>query len=298
MGLLILYTYVMQNLIDFIVKYKYWFVFLLLEGFSLSLLFRFNNYQGSVFFTNANSMVGGLYNTVNGVTSYVNLGEVNAKLESDNELLRAEIHEMKRILAEHRVDTLRFNGFNRGRFRFIGAQVINATLHQGNNTITINKGQKDGIKPEMGVICSSGVVGIVYLTSDHYSIVIPVINASSKVSCRLGKSNHFGTLQWHHGDPEHAQMIGVPLHVKIKKGQLIETNGFSDIFPSSIPIGRVEDVEPSQDGLSHLITVKLSTDFNLLQNVSVITNYSHAEKRLLEQKADSLLEGNDEESFY
>lgn len=288
----------MQNLIDFIVKYKYWFVFLLLEGFSLSLLFRFNNYQGSVFFTTANSMVGGLYSTVNGVTSYVSLGDVNAKLESDNELLRAEVHEMKRILAERRIDTLKFNGFNRGRYRFVGAQVVNATLHQGNNTITINRGSDDGIKPEMGVICSSGVVGIVYLTSSHYSIVIPIINSNSKVSCRLGKSNFFGTLQWHHGDPEHAQMIGVPLHAKIKPGQIIETNGFSDIFPSSIPIGKVEESEPAPDGLSYLITVKLSTDFNSLQNVSVITNYSHAEKRILEQKADSLLDSDEEENFY
>lgn len=280
----------MQNLIDFIVKYKHWFLFLLLEIFSLSLMFRFNSYQGSVFFTTANSMVGGIYSTVNGVTSYVSLGDVNARLEADNEQLRAEIYEMKRVLAERHIDTLRFNGFERSKFRFIGAKVVNATLQRSNNTLTINKGEKDGIRPEMGVICSSGVVGIVYLTSTNYSIVIPLINTNSKVSCRLGKSNFFGTLEWHHGDPTRAQMVGVPLHAKIKKGQLVETNGFSDIFPSSIPIGHVESVETAPDGLSHMITVQLSTDFNTLQNVSVITNYFHAGRRLIEQQADSLLE--------
>lgn len=288
----------MQNLIDFIIKYKHWFLFLLLEIFSLSLMFRFNNYQGSVYFTTANSMVGGIYSTVNGVSSYVNLGTANSKLEADNEQLRAELYEMKRLLAAHHIDTLHFKGFQSSRFHFIGAKVINATLHQSNNTLTINKGEKDGIRPEMGVICSSGVVGTVYLTSAHYSIIIPSINVNSKISCRLGKSNFFGTLEWEHGNPTHAQMVGVPLHANIKKGQLIETNGFSDIFPASIPIGHVESVEPSADGLSHKISVALTTDFNTLQDVSIITNYAHAEKRLLEQKADSILSENETDSFY
>ena len=280
----------MQNLLDFIVKYKHWFLFILLECFSLSLMFRFNSYQGSVFFTTANSMVGGIYSTVNGVTSYVSLGEVNAQLENENEQMRADLYEMKRLLAERHIDTLQFNGFHKSKFHFVGAKVINASTNKSNNTLTLNKGSKDGIRPEMGVLCSSGVVGIVYLTSERYSIVIPLINTNSKVSCRLGKSNYFGTLEWHHGDATHAQMTGVPLHVKIKPGQLVETNGFSDIFPSAIPIGRVESVEPASDGLSHLITVKLTTDYSSLQNVSVITNYSHAEKQLLEQKADSMLD--------
>lgn len=288
----------MQNLLDFIVKYKHWFLFILLECFSLSLMFNFNSYQGSVFFTTANSMVGGIYSAANGVTSYVNLGDVNAKLEAENEELRGQIYEMKRQLAERHIDTMQFNGFNRSAFRFVGTRVINATLGKSNNTLTINKGEKDGIRPQMGVICSSGVVGIVYLTSTRYSIVIPLINTNSKVSCRLGKSNFFGTLQWEHGDPTRAQMTGVPLHAKIKPGQTVETNGFSDIFPSAVPIGKVESAKPAPDGLSYLITLKLSTDFNSLQNVSVITNYSHAERRKLEHDADSTLEATTPSGFY
>ena len=288
----------MQNLLDFIVKYKHWFLFILLECFSLSLMFNYNSYQGSVFFTTANSMVGGIYSAANGVTSYVSLGDVNARLEAENEELRGELYEMKRLLAEKHIDTLQFNGFNRSAFRLVGARVVNSSTTKSNNTLTINKGKKDGIRPEMGVICSSGVVGIVYLTSSHYSIIIPLINTNSKVSCRLGKSNFFGTLQWEHGDPTRAQMSGVPLHAQIKPGQIVETNGFSDIFPSSIPIGKIEKAEPAHDGLSYLITMKLLTDFSSLQNVSVITNYSHAERRKLEFEADSILNATTPSGFY
>ena len=279
----------MQNLIDFIVKYKHWFVFFLMEGFCLALLFRFNNYQGSVFFTTANSFVGGIYSAVDGVTSYVGLNAVNEKLEAENEMLRAEVHEMKRELASHRIDTLRFDGFNRARYHFVGAQIVNATTNHSLNLLTLNKGEKDGIRPEMGVICSSGVVGIVFLTSDHYSTLMPLINVKSKVSCQLKEHLSFGTMEWEFGSCEFGYMTGVPLHIKASVGEVVETNGHSDIFPSGIPLGTVERLGQSDDGLSQKLTVKLAVDYTAVRNVSVITNYHHAEKRTLEFQADSLM---------
>ena len=279
----------MQNLIDFIVKYKHWFVFFLMEGFCLALLFRFNNYQGSVFFTTANSFVGGIYSAVDGVTSYVGLNAVNEKLEAENEMLRAEVHEMKRELASHRIDTLRFDGFNRVRYHFVVAQIVNATTNHSLNLLTLNKGEKDGIRPEMGVICSSGVVGIVFLTSDHYSTVMPLINVKSKVSCQLKEHLSFGTMEWEFGSCEFGYMTGVPLHIKASVGEVVETNGHSDIFPSGIPLGTVERLGQSDDGLSQKLTVKLAVDYTAVRNVSVITNYHHAEKRTLEFQADSLM---------
>lgn len=279
----------MQNLIDFIVKYKYWFAFFLMEAFSLAILFRFNSYQGSVFFTTANSMVGGLYSTVDGITSYVSLGAVNEQLEADNEALRGELNDMKRTLAAKRIDTLRFAGFKSSRYRLVGSVVVNATTNRSKNLLTIDKGAADGIKPEMGVICSRGVVGIVYLTSAHYSVVMPLINMSSRVSCQLKTHKSFGTMEWKFGDPEYAYMTGVPLHVKVSANELVETSGFSDIFPSGIPVGRVESVETSDDGLSQSIRVRLAVDYTSVRNVSVITNYDHAEKRELEYEADSLM---------
>lgn len=279
----------MQNLIDFIVKYKYWFAFFLMEAFSLAMLFRFNSYQGSVFFTTANSMVGGLYSTVDGITSYVQLGAVNEQLEADNELLRDELYEMKQALLAKRIDTIKFAGFKSTRYRLVGAVVVNATTNHSKNLLTINKGSADGIKPEMGVICSRGVVGIVYLTSKHYSVVMPLINVKSRVSCQLKKHKSFGTMEWKFGDSEYANMTGVPLHVKVSGNELVETSGFSDIFPSGIPVGRVESVETSDDGLSQSIRVRLSVDYTSVRNVSVITNYDHAEKKQLEFEADSLM---------
>ena len=300
----------MQNLIDFILKYKYWFTFFLMEGFCLAILIRFNNYHGSVYFTTANSLVGGIYTAADGVTSYINLGTVNAQLEADNISLRDEVQAMKHELASHRIDTIKYEGFNRTRYKYIGAQIINATTNRSNNVLipdsvfyefklkgtrsdnnllTLDKGSDDGIRPEMGVICSSGAVGIVYLTSAHYSIVMPLINVKSKISCSLKHHNAFGTMEWKFGDIRSAYMTGIPLHIPIDKDEIVETNGFSDIFPSGIPIGTVESTEQSTDGLAYTIKIRLAVDFASVRNVSVITNYNHAEKTRLEFQADSLM---------
>lgn len=286
----------MRNLIDFIQKNLYWLVFLLLEAVSLILLFKYNSYQGSVYFTTANKVVGGAYKLTSDVTSYLNLGKENAYLEQQNEQLRSEVIELKKMLRKRQRNSTSVNIHDTlfSGYKFVGAQVISSTLHRTNNLMTIDKGSKDGIRPEMGVVCSQGVVGIVYLTSRHYSIVIPLLNVSSQISCRMKNSEFFGTMQWQRGAPDISYVNDIPRHAKVKPGEMVETNGYSDIFPEGIPIGKVRKVKDSSDGMSYSLEVALFTDFKTLRNVSVITNYTKPERQALEAKADSLMQSTEE----
>ncbi|MCM1311702.1 MAG: rod shape-determining protein MreC [Bacteroides sp.] len=277
----------MRNLIDFLRKYLYWFVFLVLETVSLVTLFHAGGYQESAWLTTANTVVGSVYSFTSSITSYLDLQTVNRQLEADNEELRKRLDVLERRLQD--TDTVVLNKILPPEYEFVGAHVVNSTLHRNNNLITIDKGEADGIRPEMGVVCSRGVVGVVYLTSDHYSVVIPLLNTSSKVSCRLRGSEHFGTMQWQRGAVDISYVAGVPRHAKVKRGEVVETNGFSDIFPPGVPIGRVTDFGDSADGMSYRLRVHLFADFKTLRNVSVITNYSKPERRELEYKADSLM---------
>lgn len=277
----------MRALIDFLVNGKHWFLFILLEVVSLVLLFSWNGYQRSVYFTTANDVVGSAYNVISSVTSYMNLGSDNKLLEEKNQQLYREISQLRKQIAEAKLDSVHPHGLPT-RYNIVNAQVVNTTVHKSNNLITIDKGEADGIRPEMGVVSSQGVVGVVYMTSKHYSIVLPLLNVHSKVSCRLRKSDYFGTLTWHRGTPLCTYATGIPRHAKVKRGNIVETNGFSDIFPPGLPIGAVAKVGDSSDGMSYMLTVKLFTDFSTLRNVSVITDYTHAERRVLEEKADSL----------
>lgn len=278
----------MRNLLDFLQRYSYWLVFLILEVVSLVSLFRYNSYQGSVAFTTANTVVGNINEFTSSMTAFFNLQEENEHLEAENEQLRKQLLLMeasqrnKDMLLEPRDSSLL-------NYQLVGAKVVNATLHRSHNLFTIDRGLADGVQPEMGVVCSTGVVGVVYLSSQHYSIVIPLLNTSSKISCKLDTTNYFGTMQWRQGDPDHSFVTGIPRHAKVKKGSKVKTNGFSDIFPEGIPVGTVTKIDDSSDGMAYELTIALATDFKTLRNVSVITNYQQAERKDLEQEADSLM---------
>lgn len=279
----------MKNLFDFLFSYKHWFVFIFLEFVCLTMLFNYNGYQRSVYFTTANGTVGTAYSLISSVTSYLNLGDENEMLEAKNEQLRQEVLRLKSLLSEYEKDSLVNISGLAPKYEVVGAKVVGGTIHKSNNLFTINKGTEDGVREEMGVVSSNGVVGVVYMSSSHYSIVIPVINTNSRVSCKLRGTKNFGTLRWVRGRADMAIMTDVPRHAQVKKGEVVLTNGYSDIFPPGIPVGFVVGVEDSPDGMSYLLRVGLYSKFETLREVSVITNYTKIERKNLEDKADSLL---------
>ena len=282
----------MRALIDLIIQKSHWFVFILLEVISLAFLFSHNGYQKSVYFTTANDVVGTTYNVISSITSYLHLKEENQALEAKNQYLRKKLLEMEQQMAQDSVKRMPALPM---KYELVSAQVVNMTLHKANNLITINKGEADGIRPEMGVVCSQGVVGIVYMTSRHYSIVIPLLNTNSKVSCRLRNSEYFGSLIWERGYANIAYITSIPRHAPVKVKEIVETNGYSDVFPAGLPIGQVVRIGDSSDGMSYMLKVRLFTNFTTLREVSVITNYTSAERHMLEEiaqnpeKADSTM---------
>lgn len=277
----------MQSLLEFFIYKKHWIVFFLLEAISLIGLFSYNGYHKSVYLTTANGIVGSVYTAVSSVTSYLDLQDINTQLEADNEALRLRVTELERELHVAKADSFHARWIPR-KYNLVGAQVINATLHRACNLITINKGEADGIRPEMGVVCSNGAVGVVYLTSRHYSIVIPLLSTQSKVSCRLRNSEYFGTLVWKQGRADIAYCTGIPRHAEFRDHEVVETNGYSDIFPPGIPVGYVMKKMDSEEGMFYKLKIGLFTNFSTLRDVSVITNYSKSERTILEAKADSL----------
>ena len=182
----------MRNLFDFFLKYNHWFLFLLLEVISFALLFRFNNYQAGAFFTSSNRLVGSVYELANNVTGYFHLKSINDELVERNVQLEMQIESLRDALTELSVDSSGLERLKKDALkdcRLYKAKVIKNSLNHADNYITIDKGEADGIRSEMGVVDGNGVVGIVYLTSPHYSIVIPVLNSKSSISCKIKNSD-------------------------------------------------------------------------------------------------------------
>ena len=277
----------MRNLLDFFLKYNNWFLFILLEVISFALLFRFNNYQGSVFFTSSNYMAGAVYETANSVTGYFHLKAINDDLAQKNVELELQMERLLEKLTELTHDS---SGIERMRkeslsgYDIFKAKVVNNTLTHADNYITLDKGEKDGIRSEMGVVDGNGVVGIVYMTSDHYSVVIPVLNSKSSISCKIKNSDYFGFLKWDGGASNYATVKDMPRHSLFSLGDTIVTSGHSAVLPSGIPVGTVEDISDSHDGLSYLLKVRLFTDFGKLNDVRVIAKKTQEQQLRLEKR--------------
>lgn len=263
----------------------------MLEGISFVLLFQFNHYHNSVWLTTANTAVAQVHAWEQEAIRFIHLGEVNSilternlRLEQQNTALREKVME----LTHDSTYTESYQSELLAGVQLISGKVVTNSVMRRDNYITISLGESDGVKPEMGVVSGTGIVGIVYMTSSHYSIVMPLLNSKSNISCRLHGTRYFGCLKWDGNDPLYAVLDDIPRHARFNVGDMVETSGFSSVFPAGLFVGKVSAIENSDDGLSYKLRVHLSTDFARLQDISVVAASFHDELNQLEQKADSL----------
>lgn len=280
----------MKNLLAFIQRFSHWILFLLLEVVSLSLLFSYNGYQGSVWFSSANNINGVMYECSSFFSNFFSQSTINNELtqriialRDENQLLREKLGDdaVKKHLASRESQPPAYS--------YISAKVISNTITEKNNIMTLDKGYDDGIREDMGVVDANGVVGIVYLVSDNYCTVLSVLNSHTRISCMIRDRGSFGTLHWDAKQYDTANLEDIPRHTQFKLGDKVVTSGYSTIFPRGIPVGKIIGASNSSDGLSYRLKVLLTTDFSHLRDVRVIkSNASHERKILEEISTDSL----------
>lgn len=273
----------MHNLTEFLAKHNHWFVFLVLEVVSMVLLFRYNSYQGSVWFSSANAVTGKVYEWDSAVESFFSLSGVNSQLTQRNAFLEQQVRmlddSIARLTLSQEAAVTRLSSMVPFQgCRLIPAKVVANMVNRYDNLITIDKGSADGVKRDMGVVCGMGVVGIVYLVSEHYSIVIPALNSHSNISCTIQRRGYFGYLRWRGGSSQLAYLEDVPRHAHFKLGDNVVTSGYSSVFPPGVMVGKVLHVFNSADGLSYRVQVKLSTDFARLRDVCLVDDSALQER--------------------
>ena len=282
----------MRNLIEFLARYNHWLLLFVLETVSLVLLFRFNSYQGSVWFTSANSMAGSVLSMSSEVESFFSLGKVNEDLTKRNVYLEQKVRQLEEKLhySTQARDTMPVaTTVALPAVKLIKAKVVDNSISKIDNYITIDKGSADGVRRDMGVACGTGVVGIVYLVAKHYSVVIPVLNSKSNISCAINGRGYFGYLHWSGGRSDIAYVDDIPRHAHFKLHEKVVTSGYSSVFPPGLMVGEILHVFNSTDGLSYRLQLRLSTDFSRLRDVCVIDDAAARERMEVYQAAiDSL----------
>ena len=263
----------MQNLLKILLRYSNFLVFIALEVAAFLLLSLNNAYPRSSMLSTANEIVAWQNEQISSIRGYFSLRRQNELLAIENAELRNQIYSMDS--AEYR-----------GAWHFTDAKVVQMTTDELHNYLTINRGAKDGIRRGQGIRNEEGTVGIVRTVGAHYSVVLPLINTHTQLSCRFKKNDYAATLKWDGADSRFAQLADVAAHMVVNPGDTIITSGLSPVFPEGIPVGIVEKSELKAGASYHTIRVRLNTNFKRLKYVEVVQNEHQTEVEELQNGLD------------
>lgn len=277
----------MREIFAFFIRNSKWLVFVFWLTVGCTLLFTRNPYQQSVYLTSAGQITGTVYNAAGEVTSYFNLHANNEDLNRRNADLQSEVialrEQIRRMQQTHGVYTDSTAPYPAVRhFEFITAAVINNSVVKPYNYITLDKGDAEGVRPEMGVIDQNGVVGIVNVVSPHHARVLSLLNPHFRLSCKIKGNDSFGSLVWDGNDPRYVLLEELPRHTRFHRGDTVITSGYSAVFPEGIPVGIVAGQKDNSHENFFTLKVRLLSDFAKLNNVQVVVNNQAGEIRQLD----------------
>ncbi|WP_341657336.1 rod shape-determining protein MreC [Blattabacterium cuenoti] len=260
----------MREFFNFFLKWRFFIFFFLLESAAIFLSFSNSKFHQYIYEGSSNFMIGKIYETIHKLRNYFLLEIENKKLLNENKRLHdaqifSKIRKISKDLKKEDINYLQ-------QYIFTPVQIINNSIHEQENYITINKGSIDGIKPDMGIILYNGIAGIIIKTSPHFSIAISLLNQKIKVNARLKKNKYFGTLSWDGVNYEYVVLYDIPRHSTIHKGDIVETDGKSATFPEGISIGRVHSYKLDEEHANYIIKVKLMANFSTIEHAYVVKN--------------------------
>jgi rod shape-determining protein MreC len=271
----------MWSLLRYFYRHHVIILFIILEIIAFIFVFSYNTFQRASYLNSSNHISGNIYERYNSVINYFSLSSVNRELANENARLRMALAGTGTDSLEMQESIIIQSGL-KGDFNFIVARVINNSVHKQHNYITLDKGSKHGVRPDMGVSTVNGVVGVVINVSESFSRAISLLNLRWNVSARLKRNNYFGSLSWDGKDYQHAQLNEIPFHVELEVGDTIVTSGFSSIFPEGIMLGEVESFGKEGGDNFYNIRVKLFVDFKSLAYVEIIESTKRNEIETLE----------------
>lgn len=273
----------MQRLLHFLYEYRAFFTFLILQLLCVWMIVQNNQYQGAQFFNTSNRVAAGVSGTTQDVKNYFALRRINDELSEENKWLRQKLEQREQAIQylTLKQDSV-FDADIVERFEFVNAKVVNNSTARFKNFITINRGSEEGVEPGMAVMNDNRAVGKVKTVSEHYSVIISLLNIDEQSSVLIKRTGHFGTVQWDGTDPRFIDLKYIPRHVVPLVGDSIVTSDFNAVFPPNVFVGIIRQTRLSESDQFHEIDVELAQDFGKLAYVQVVKSRLKKEKDSLE----------------
>ncbi|MCB0585213.1 MAG: rod shape-determining protein MreC [Phaeodactylibacter sp.] len=274
----------MRGLLQLFAAYGGFLLFVLLEAISITLIVQYNQRQGEIASNSLGLFTAYMDQSSDWFREYIGLKDEVVRLQAKNIKLMEQLENARYSNAVFR-DSVRQDSLEQ-LYTFIGAKVISNSLSSDNNTLRLGKGSRQGIRPHMGVISDDGIVGIVRTTTEHFSQVMSILHSQSRINASIRGPGYFGSLTWDGRDPRHMQLNAIPRHAKFVEGDTVETNGFSQIFPTGIPVGVIDKIEEVPGNNFFKIQVRLFIDLARVKYVYVVDNLMRKELDELDQQAN------------
>lgn len=269
----------MHNLIRFLKRYFFIFLFLFLEGISIYIISQNSYYQGSAIISFVNEVSGNISSKTYNISHYFTLGSSNESLVKENAMLRAKI-ENSYVKYEHKA-FLYNDTIYKQQFEYIDAKVIQKTINKRNNYFMLNKGRLHGVKNNMAVICPDGIVGVIVNVSQNFSLVMSVLHQDSRPNIKDSRTKISGTLVWEGGDYSNGKLIDIPSSIPLKIGDTIVTSGFSQDFPEGISVGKITSFKKDKGTGFYVVNIEFSVDYNKLEYAYIVKNFFKEEQQQL-----------------
>lgn len=277
----------MKRILEFLYIHLCGIIFIVLEIVGILTFYNGNAFQRSVIGQNALELSAEMSGLTTAVVDYFNLTTVNRELTDENMALRTQLEALTAKIETAKRDSLvsGWDTFDNPDIEYVGAKIVYMSIHQTQNHIVIDKGSADGVERDMGVVANGCAVGVVDAVSEHYAIVLPLINTNIQVSAKILNNDQLGIISWDGTWSDKVELDEVPSHVKPKTGQKILTSGHSTIFPENVLIGRVSKTKSKEvEGFNHII-VDLAVDYGKLKYVGVVRYRNKAEFEQLTEEA-------------
>ncbi len=241
-----------------------------------------NQYQSTTYFNTSNRIAAKVISSSQNIREYFSLRDINGDLASENTGLRKKLDQRDQLIHFMELNKIKDPAII-NRFDYVSAKVINNSTRYYKNFITINRGKANGIEQGMAAISSQGAVGKVKSVSDHYAVLISLLNIDDQVSSMIKRTGHFGTVQWDGTDPRLIDLKYIPRHVELKVGDTVMTSGYNAVFPEGIMIGVIKSYKLNEEAQFHTIKLELSQDFGKISFVEIVKSNLKQEKDSLEQ---------------
>ena len=248
---------------------------------ALLLTIQSHSYHRSKVISSANFLTGGAYKLTSNIEGYFNLKVQNDELAKENARLKGLLFNLKDTTKIAKFDSI----IGVKKIDIVIAKVIKNSYSSQVNFLTLDSGSNQGVQPEMGVINSLGIVGVIENVSPKYSTVLSILNTESPINAKIKKSNHIGSLSWNGKSTGYVQLVDVPRLASVKKGDTIVTGAQSTIFPENINIGSIDKIYIDKETNFYTINVKLFNDMTSLGHVYIIKNRDREEIINLEKKS-------------